>query len=125
MEHKEVIGYMTCEAHDLLVKDVERVKNDIGDLYSLDRQAQQDMAEIKQDIAEIKIDNKNIKTDLAEMKENQKEMRQDLQTVTTTINGINDNIQNLSKNKWQPKDYVAVITSALALAGVVVTAIYK
>lgn len=125
MRTKEENGYMTCEAHDLLIKDVERLKNDVGDLYSQDRTAQADVAEIKQDIAEIKTDNKYIKTDLAEVKEKQAVMEQSINKINTAVNSINDTVKNINSSKWTSKDYVAIITALLALAGVIVTALCK
>lgn len=127
---------MQCEAHDLLISELERVKNNESQLYELDRKRQTQLADIQSSISEIKVKNQNMENDIQELKTDMSHVKTDMSEVKTDVSEVKAVVTNLdatvneinkraASKRWQPQDYVAIIVAALALAGTIVTALLK
>lgn len=127
---------MTCEAHDMIVQELSRMKDDESQLYELDRQRQATAAQMQSDITEIKTEQKQMKKDLKDLgdKMDQNNSRLALveiqmNTMQSDVAKINENINSISKNlnekKWTPKEYVTIIVALLSLIGTITVALLK
>ena len=70
---------MQCEAHEILKEELTRVKNDIGEIYSLDREREKVMSEIQSNITELNTKQEIMNKDIMALKDGQ----QDLDTKVT------------------------------------------
>lgn len=127
---------MGCEAHNMLTEDLNRVKNDISDIYQLDRDRVKVMTDIKTDVTELKVKQEKMNEDIKELKKGQTELDNKVTKLDKTVSTINEttnNMQNdiksiktvMNDSKWQPKDYVVIIVALLSLAGTIITALIK
>lgn len=127
---------MGCEAHNLLTEELNRVKDDISEIYTLDRVREKTMSEIKEDVTELKVKQNIMNEDIKALKVGQAELDNKVTKLDKTVSTINEttnNMQNdiksiktvMNDSKWQPKDYVVIIVALLSLAGTIITALIK
>ena len=127
-----------CEAHNIIENEINRLKDNDRELYSLDRKRQQEIAEMTADVRVIKNEQQIMKKDITELKsrmdevnEKTADMCQKVDRITTDIENVkkltgsmnNTLNQYMNKPKWQPKDYCVVIVAALSMIGVIVSAV--
>lgn len=116
----------TCEAHEILLKEIDRVKNNQTDLYSLDRKRAETLSDMQSDIAEIKTDSQHMKQDITELKEkletvekNQVDMKEDQIEFKSDLKEIKTDMKELKENfkgtRWQPKDICVIIVAIISL----------
>lgn len=133
---------------EVLQNELSRVKNDISELYSLDRSRQEGYAEISERLARVETDHANVKVNMADVKNDLDKMKNELTSVKdkvekvdakvdrvdSKVDGVNMRVDNLKteliaeihkakETRWQPKDWCIVIVAFLSLAGTVLTAI--
>lgn len=119
---------MLCEAHEILVQELDRVKNNQSELYSLDRERREQLSDIQNSITQIREENQNMKNDITELKTDMSSVKADMGTVKQDLASVKTSITKIeanTKKSWEPKDYVAVIVAVLAMAGTVLSAILK
>lgn len=126
-----------CESHNMYQKEVERLKDDISQLYNLDREQQKYMSELRADITKIKTDNSytkdsiaqlqtdvaNVKTDVANVKTDMSEVKVNVSSIEKEIKTLNKKLENNEKSVWKPKEIAVVIVAALSLIGTLATAL--
>ena len=127
-----------CEAHNIIERELNRIKDNQSELYSLDRQRQKDNAEMAADLREIKTEQQVMKKDITELKTSMSEvndrvntmdnkmdkMGSDISNLNTVVTNINQKVNQMTENKkWQPKDIALIVVAALSMTGVIVSAI--
>lgn len=127
-----------CEAHNIMERELNRIKDNQSELYSLDRQRQKDNAEMAADLREIKTEQQVMKKDITELKTSMSEvndrvntmdnkmdkMGSDISNLNTVVTNINQKVNQMTENKkWQPKDMALIVVAALSMTGVIVSAI--
>lgn len=129
-------AYMNCEAHALLTEELSRVKDDIGEIYSLDREREKIMSDVQQKITELNVKQETMKNDITDLKTGQANLDTKVTQLDQKVTKIDQNTQsmqndlkaikeNIKENKWQPKDYCVVIVAVLSLAGTLLTCLIK
>lgn len=127
----------TCETHNMCQKEVDRLKDDVSQLYDLDREQQKYMSEMRADITQIKTDNsytknsiaklqtdmQNVKTDVANVKTDMSDVKVNVSSIEKEIKTLNKKLENNEKTVWKPKEIAVVIVAALSLIGTLATAI--
>lgn len=145
-------GGNDMDASELMQKEIDRVKENQSQLYSLDREKQKVMTDIQTDIAEIKAEHKNTKEDMSEVKKDVTEMKREISDINNTVSEVKHKVESLeskfdvtdkkvdavkdevvaeiktlkndmNRNKWQPKDWCVIIVAAFSLIGTLLTAI--
>lgn len=123
-----------CAAHDLLVSELDRVKDNQSELYELDRKRSDDMSEIRSDIATLKSagsimqkDIEDLKTGVTEVKNVTSELKNDIIQVKSSVSGMQLDISKIKESiqgkKWKPADYVAIIVAFISMIGTVAVTI--
>ncbi len=127
-----------CEAHNIIERELNRVKDDLSELYTLDRQRQKESAEMAADLREIKTEQQVMKKDITELKTSMSEvnksvnamgskmdkMGSDISSLNNVVTNINQKVNQMTENKkWQPKDIALIVVAALSMTGVIVSAI--
>lgn len=127
-----------CEAHNIIENELNRIKDNESELYSLDRQRQKEIAEMKADVREIKTEQLNMKKDINVLKNGVSEtntrlnkvekkvdtLQTELESIKDVTTSTNNKLEALTKqHKWQPKDYTVVIVAAFSMIGVIISAI--
>ena len=128
------------DTSELMQKEIDRVKTNQSELYSLDREKQKVMADIQRDLAEIKTDHKNtkeamsevkkditqMKTEITDIKNNVQKLDQKVTSVEKKVESVKTDlvteIQNIKQNKWQPKDWTVIIVAIISLLGSIAAA---
>jgi len=94
-----------CDAHELLIQNIERIQKGQGQLYDLDREKAAELADIK--------------VSLAKLTEN---MSSGFQAMTEQNELLRKMIQSQSGHKWKPGHMVALAGTFFGSASVVVAA---
>ena len=127
-----------CEAHNIIEQELNRVKDDLAELYTLDRQRQKESAEMAADLREIKTEQQVMKKDITELKTSMSEVNEHMNKIDNKMDKMGSDISNLNnivtninkkvsqmteEKKWQPKDIALIVVAALSMTGVVISAI--
>lgn len=129
-------AYMNCEAHALLTDELSRVKDDIGEIYSLDREREKVMSDVQQKVTELSVKQETMRNDITDLKNGQVNLDTKVTQLDQKVTKIDQNTQSmqndlktikedLKENKWQPKDYCVVIVAFLSLIGTLATVFWK
>jgi len=120
----------TCEAHEIVMQEVNRVKESQAELYSLDRKRSEAMLEMQKDIAILKTDGKytkeaveSLQGDLSEVKKDVSDIKSDIKQFSGIERTVNEMSQKMQSKKWQPKDYCLLVTSILTFVSAIVVAL--
>lgn len=127
-----------CEAHNMIERELSRIKDSQSELYALDRQRQKDIADMTADVREIKTEQQTMKKDVNELKASMSEVNErinkvdnkmdkmgtDISNLNNVVTNINQKVNQMTENKkWQPKDIALIVVAALSMTGVIVSAI--
>lgn len=120
----------TCEAHEIVMQEVNRVKESQAELYSLDRKRSEAMLKMQKDIAILKTDGKytkeaieSLQGDLSEVKKDVSDIKSDIKQFSGIERTVNEMSQKMQSKKWQPKDYCLLVTSILTFVSAIVVAL--
>ena len=127
---------MMCDAHNLLEKELTRIKDNQAELYSLDRQRQQKIAGIQSDVTVIKTKQAQMEQDIKELDLKVTQTNEKVQTVDTKVETINIKVDEMSQDvkfltqkmcekKWTPKDKAPIIVALISLLGTIIVALLK
>lgn len=95
---------MACDRHEDLVDELKRVKNSQSELYQLDRNKAETMAEIREDVATLKADSKHTKEKVDSLCDEVGEIKESIGKIKTAV----------ENKKWSPKDYIALVSTILS-----------
>lgn len=116
-----------CEAHDIMYQELQRVKDNQSELYSLERKKSDEMSEIKEDIATLKQSGKTMQQDIEELKNGMEEVKATTSALKTDVKGLKQDMtdikESIQNKKWKPADYVAIIVAFISMVGTVAVAI--
>lgn len=138
---------MGCEAHAMLVDEVNRVKHDVGELYSLDRDQAKIMAQMGEKIATMETEQKHMRTDIANIQSEVKDVNNKIikvdtkvekvenkvdkldtkvETMASDVASINQKVEKIVKRQsltWSSKEKALVVVALLSFAGTIFSAI--
>lgn len=105
-----------CDAHDLLLQNLDGLKQGQKQLYDLDREKSDKMAEIKESVARLEESTKAGFTAVKEWQEafEEKQGKRDAE--------LNANMSKLimlsSRRKWSPKAIIALASAIIGPTGI-------
>lgn len=100
-----------CESHEQLVTEIQRMHNDMSELYGLDRERGKQLTTISVSVAHIEEKQDALSNKIEQVFvefENQRN------TSSATINKLLDNRQ---EKKWKPANIVALVSALGGLSG--------
>ncbi|MBO7714441.1 MAG: hypothetical protein J6S85_12770 [Methanobrevibacter sp.] len=107
---------MDNEVYKMIMQEIQHIKENQSQLYDMDRQR-------IETLAELKADNTNMKKDIEEVKDEIREFKDDMKSVKKDISEINTKLNN--KPRFTGKDIALIIVALIGLAGTILTALAK
>lgn len=125
---------------ELLSREIERLKNNDQELYSLDRQRAATMSDIQQKVTKIQTEQEAMKEDLQEFKKDLGSVKDKVEVVDSKVDKVETKVDSIqsevsqvkgiiqntaAKTTWTPKDKAIIIVALISLAGTIITAFLK
>lgn len=123
-----------CEAHEMLVNEVNRVKDDISELYNLDRKKIELMSDIQQQVTAQGKEIDVMHEEITELKEQVRKVNDKVEGLDNKVDKLDSSMTLLQTNlqevkqcvkngTWTPKEKVLLITSIIGFLSAVTVAI--
>jgi len=100
-----------CESHEQLVTEIQRMHNDMSELYGLDRERGKQLTTISVSVAHIEEKQDALSNKIEQVFV---EFERQMNASSATINKLLDNRQ---EKKWKPANIVALISALGGFSG--------